>query len=207
MATQAKLPYVTAHGNITKALEKIQAASTPPRFTHDFLATKLGMSGGSARPVVPFLKRIGFIASDGTPTDLYKQFRGTDAQRGAAAAKGLHEGYAPLYEVNEYAHELDETKLKALAVQVTGEEKDSNTITLIAKSFKALDAFADHEATADNLVDLAGTGEGDVVVPPGSARPMEALNLGYTINLQLPATSDVAVFDAIFKSLRDHLLR
>lgn len=33
------------------------------------------------------------------------------------------------------------------------------------------------------------------------------LNLGYTINLNLPATSDPAVFNAIFKSLKEHLLR
>jgi hypothetical protein len=32
-------------------------------------------------------------------------------------------------------------------------------------------------------------------------------NLGYTINLNLPATSDPAVFNAIFKSLKEHLLR
>src|SRR5665811_197061 len=116
---QAKLPYVTAYGNIKKALEKVQAASTPSRFTHDFLATKLGMSGGSARPIVPFFKRIGFIGSDGSPTELYRQFRGTDAQRGAAAAEGLKTGYAPLYEINEYAHDLAESALKALIVPVS----------------------------------------------------------------------------------------
>lgn len=33
------------------------------------------------------------------------------------------------------------------------------------------------------------------------------MNLGYTINLNLPATSDIAVFNAIFKSLRENLLR
>lgn len=33
------------------------------------------------------------------------------------------------------------------------------------------------------------------------------LNLSYTINLVLPKTDDPAVFNAIFKSLRDNLLR
>ncbi|MCP9487841.1 MAG: hypothetical protein MSC30_18535 [Gaiellaceae bacterium MAG52_C11] len=33
------------------------------------------------------------------------------------------------------------------------------------------------------------------------------INLGYTINLHLPATSDIAVFNAVFKSIREHLLR
>jgi len=36
---------------------------------------------------------------------------------------------------------------------------------------------------------------------------LSKLGLSYTINLNLPATSDIAVFNAIFKSLREHLLR
>lgn len=35
------LPYVPAYGTITKVPEKIKTASTPPRFTQDFLATTL----------------------------------------------------------------------------------------------------------------------------------------------------------------------
>jgi Family of unknown function (DUF5343) len=38
------LPYITGYGHIKTALEKIKTASTPPRFTQDFLATKLAMS-------------------------------------------------------------------------------------------------------------------------------------------------------------------
>ncbi len=33
------------------------------------------------------------------------------------------------------------------------------------------------------------------------------LNLAYTINLVLPKTDDIAVFNAIFKSLRENLLK
>lgn len=33
------------------------------------------------------------------------------------------------------------------------------------------------------------------------------LGLSYTINLNLPATSDIAVFDAIFKSLKENVLK
>ncbi len=34
-----------------------------------------------------------------------------------------------------------------------------------------------------------------------------ALNLSYTINLNLPETSDIQVFNAIFRSLKENLLR
>lgn len=87
------LPYINAPSYITKVLQKIKDAETPPRFSQDFLATTLQMPGGSPRPVIPFLKRTGFLATDGTPTDLYKRFRG--AQSGAAAAEALRNGYRP----------------------------------------------------------------------------------------------------------------
>ena len=34
----------------------------------------------------------------------------------------------------------------------------------------------------------------------------EGLNLSYTINLNLPSTTDINVYNAIFKSLKEHLL-
>lgn len=95
--------------------------------------------------------------------------------------------------------------MKALIVQVTGEEKASRTVNLIAKSFKALDSFADHDATSEDHADAdSREEEGDEESLGRDGKPK--LGLNYTINLQLPATSDVAVFNAIFKSLRDHLL-
>lgn len=207
---EGKVPYVTASGNVTKVLERIQPAATPERFTHDFLSTKLNMSGGSARPVIPFLKRTGFLGSDGAPTDRYKRFR-TASTRGAAAADGLRQGYKALYEVNEYAHDLDDKGLKDLIIQVTGADAGNSTVTAVLGSLRALQAFADFDAASS---EESATGQGDrgndevedsnhpnnLVLPTG-------LNVGYTINLHLPATSDVAVFNAIFKSLRENLLR
>src|SRR3954452_20243386 len=114
---ESTIPYVTAYGNITRVLDRIKTASTPPRFTQDFLATTLDMPGGSPKPVIPFLKRTGFLGSDGVPTDLYKRFRNS-AQSGAAAAEALRTGYKPLYDINEYVHNAKEADLRGLIVQV-----------------------------------------------------------------------------------------
>jgi hypothetical protein len=203
--SEDSLPYLNATGNITKVLNKIQEAETPQRFSHDFLATTLQMPGGSARPVIPFLKRTGFLASDGTPTELYKRFRG--AQRGSAAADALRVGYRPLYRVNEFAHDATDQKLKDLIVQVTGAEKSSKRVRSIAASFKALKAFADFSSAAQD-VDIGGnTGGEEKEGSEDKGTAIDGLRLGYTINLNLPPTSDVAVFDAIFRSLKEHLLR
>jgi len=214
-----KLPYVFASGVIPKTLEKIKSASTPERFTQDFLATKLGIRGGSAKAVIPFLKRVGFLGTDGGPTDLYKQFR-NPSHSGAAAAKALKAGYAQLYEMNEYAHDLSDKDLKGLIVQATGAETESSTVRAIFGSFKALKGFAafdgeepdetespaDEEAGPDEDVGEVKTKKEDRKAKDGDHAALK-MGLSYTINLNLPATSDIAVFNAIFKSLRENLLR
>jgi uncharacterized protein DUF5343 len=134
-------PYMNAYGNIGRALKKIRSAQTPPRFTQDFLATTLGLSGGGARPLIPYLKRAGFLGSDGVPTDRYKRFR-NPGQSGKAAAEALREAYSSLYAVNEYIHDATDDDVLGVVVQVTGGEPDSATTKAIVASFKALKDFA-----------------------------------------------------------------
>lgn len=202
------VPYVPSYGVISKALEKIKSASTPERFTQDFLSTKLGFKGGSAMPFIPFLKRTGFLNSDGTPTDLYKEFRNT-ALRGGAVARAMRKGFASLYEINEYVHDLNDNDLQGVIVQATGLDSKSNTVKIILGSFKALQKLADFEAKSGETgkpIDEAKREEPSAPKKQENARQSVDLKLGYTINLNLPPTSDIAVFDAIFKSLRENLL-
>ena len=107
----AALPYVTAPGNVTKALNAIASAATPAKVTQDFVKEMLKIPGGSGDQMTSFLKKIGMAGPDGTPTDTYKKFR-NEATRGTAAAAVLQHGYAPLYGRNEYMHTLSETKLR-----------------------------------------------------------------------------------------------
>jgi hypothetical protein len=44
-------------------------------------------------------------------------------------------------------------------------------------------------------------------VPEQTRQSATGFNLSYTINLNLPETADVEVFNAIFKSLKEHLLK
>jgi hypothetical protein len=205
-----KLPYMMAYGVITKTLEKIKSAATPDRFTQDFLSTKLGVKGGSGRPVIPFLKRVGFLGTDGAPTERYKKFRNA-AATGGAAAEALKQGFKPLYDRNECAHDLKDSEVKGLIVESTGLEPDGSTTKAILGSFKALKAFAKFDG-AESIEEEEDAGEeasagGAAGEAAGKGGGVAKLGLSYTINLNLPATSDIAVFNAIFKSLREHLLR
>jgi hypothetical protein len=203
----AKLPYLTSPGTLSTALDRIKAAATPPTVNTDFVQTKLQIKGGTGRAIPPFLKKIGFVGGDGKPTTTYERFRNSNkAVSGAAAAEALRHGYKPLYDVNEYAHELGDKDLKGLIVQITGLEESSNVVDLSYRTFKKLRDYADFEADVEGGIDVDGAETGARPAEEGRRRLKRELNIGYTINLNLPPSTNVEVFNAIFKSLKENLL-
>lgn len=210
----ASLPYVTSPGNIEKALAGIKSASVPERVTQDFVKTILKIPGGSGDQMTAFLKKIEFAQPDGTPSELYKKFRNPSTS-GSSVARAIRRAYAPLYVRNEFMHSLGDDDLLGLIVEETGLPHDSNPVKMTFASLKALKKHADF----GNHTDAEIVQDDEQRTPPlpklkstDHHNPIHkqpesiGLNLGYTINLNLPATSDQAVFNAIFKSLKEHLL-
>lgn len=204
------LPYVNSYGLIEKVLQKIKEAQTPERFTQDYLGTNLGMTGGSAMSLIPLLKKIGFIGSDGVPTDWYKKFRNESSSK-YIMAMAIKHGYKDLFSRNEYANKLSKEKLADLITEVTGAASDSSVTKQTVGTFEALKRFSDFEQSTPT--ELPAKREENLRDQEKAPDPVNlnssdlGMNLSYTINLNLPATSDVAVFNAIFKSLKEHLLQ
>jgi len=102
-----------------------------------------------------------------------------------------------------------------MIVEATGGEKDSQVTKLTVATFAALKGLADFsEAAAQDTSSKQPKPESlaiPVVIGKENQQPSTdgevGINLSYTINLNLPATSDIAVFNAIFKSLKEHLLQ
>ena len=205
-------PYVNATGVLNSVLKKIGEAPPPPRFTQDFLMAKLGFKKGSATAVIPFFKRLGFIGSDGVPTELYNRFR-NPSKAGIALAEGMKLGYQDLYSRNEYWHNLDKKELSGLIVEATGTSPGSSTLKAILQTIDILKQYARFDETAETYEQpeekqiSQRTVEETSNVPHKKTKDDLGINLSYTINLNLPETSDIAVFDAIFKSLRENLLK
>jgi hypothetical protein len=196
----SKLPYVNVPGTMVKILNKIKEAQTPDRFTQDFLETKLGFKGGTARQFLPLSKKLGLLKSDGIPTDLYKKFRNAGTST-AAMAEALKLGYREIFERNEYASTLKKEEFKGLVVEITGLDSTNKVVKLICQTFETLKKLADFEAKLSKKEEEEGEEE-----EKGGVKEFD-LKLSYSINLVLPKTDDPAVFNAIFRSLRDNLLR
>jgi len=205
------LPYVTAPNNIDKALRGIKAAATPESVSQDFVKTILQIPGGSGNQMTSYLRKIGFVNGDGSPSDIYKRFR-NPSSGGRAAAEALRVGYGSLYARNEYMHQLGDEKLRGLIIEETGQGGDSSVVSMILACIKAIKRFAEWNSDPEEQppsTESSAQRPLAVSSPAPTAASLNGvgLNLSYTINLNLPATSDIAVFNAIFKSLKENLLR
>lgn len=132
--------------------------------------------------------------------------------------EALKAGYPELYARNEYAHLLAKDKLRDLVVEVTGLERDNQVVAYVVGTFQAMKAAGDvNENTRIGTVSSANGTESPPPVIAGV--PFErpdfgvhrsgdeiGMNLSYTINLNLPPSTDPEVFNAIFKALKEHLL-
>lgn len=213
------LPYVQVTGSLETMLEKIKTASVPEKFSQDYVSTKLQLKGGAGRALIPFIKKMGLVASDGTPTDRYREFRNPE-KSGFAIGKAMRELYETLFEMNEYVYELDNIKLKSIIIEATGAEANSTVVQKTLSTFCALKKIASFESDENNISSESNgkTTENPILqntppVPPvhqhsygRTPSKSEGINLSYTINLNLPASTDIEVFNAIFKSLKQHLI-
>lgn len=202
------IPYVTSPGVLKKTLELMIPAERPENFNGNFMSTILKLTGGSARAVPPFLKKMQFIGSDGTPTNLYSKFK-TDGGRSQAAYEGLKNAFSELFKRNNFIHKADEAAVRDLIVEITGLKKNDRIVGMMYASFDAVRGFISGEVgqQSDESKDAEKSDKADVGVDRRGAAADSGIGLAYNINIVMPETENIEVFNAIFRSLRDNLLR
>jgi hypothetical protein len=201
-------PYVNGYGGIPKLFAKIKEAAVPPKFTQDFMNTALELKSSSFRAMIPLLKRLGFIDQANVPTQAYRNYR-EDTLSGSVMAERLREAYKSLFAANEYAYKLEKKDLQAKLKSLLGVAEDDQNIPYIAATFLELAKLATWDGSGPKRKkEQKGNALDEIPEPePGKLAFKGNLGLSYTINLNLPATTEIEVFNVIFKSLRDNLLR
>tara|TARA_R110001592_G_scaffold347420_1_gene640919 strand:- start:882 stop:1529 length:648 start_codon:yes stop_codon:yes gene_type:complete len=208
-------PYVNAYGKISDIFDAIKSASVPPKFTQDFLTSVLGLKSSSYRAMIPLLKKIDFLDVASVPTENYKQYR-DDSKSKAILGEKVKDAYADLYRASEYAHKLNKEELTSKLKTLLGVGDDDKNLPYVVATFM-------------ELVKLSNFG-GKTVVPakpvknnpepavetktkqPKEQEPEEIITIkrkfgiSYTINLNLPATTEIEVYNSIFKALKENLL-
>jgi len=202
-------PYVNGYGGIPTLFRKIKEAAVPAKFTQDFMNTVLGLKSSSYRAMIPLLKKLGFIDQANVPKQAYRDFR-EDTLAGGVMAERLRETYKSIFTANEYAYKLDKKELMAKLRSLLGAGEDDANIQYVASTFIELCKLARWEGAVRPKKEKDTGPEEEASTRGADRRDMalkERLGLSYTINLNLPATTEIEVFNAIFKSLRENLLR
>lgn len=208
-AIPGNLPYLSTPKRLGDALKGLIAAERPQKFNEDFLGTVLGIRGGSARPIPPIFKRVGLLNSDNSPTELYSKFK-SDTSRPVAALQALRNGFAEIFKRNEYAHKENDDRLRDLVVEVTGLAKNDPIVNLVAGTFNVFREYA--KGAPDGVREAASNSvaiedKGDAGTNERARHDQSKFTLVNTINVVLPETTDVQVYNAIFRSIRDNLMQ
>lgn len=197
--------YVQIYGQLPDILKRLSDGQAPEKFTVQYLKD-LGFQSTNHRAVIPLLKSLGFLSADGTPTSRYHNYRDHSQSR-KVLGEALREAYSDLFTIKARPTDADRSLIegKFKSAHNTGER----TAKLMTSTFYALLSLADlDDATpsttpqTEKKVELAPIVQSEKHDRSSSHRP----SLHYNIEIHLPATKDVEVFNAIFKSLREHLL-
>jgi len=210
MSTAEKLPYLASNKNLPELFSQIQAAAVPDRFTFEFLK-RLGLTSSNDRAYPSLLKRLGFLDPSGVPTERYRLYKDRSMAPGVMA-QAIRELYAEVFAVNENVYRESREVIKGIIARVSG--NDERYVNLTLSTFMALCALANFESASAPAVAKGGppdTEAEDEPEKPAAAsikarKPSElSLAFRHNIEIHLPATTDIAVYNAIFKSLREHL--
>ena len=194
--------YMYTMGSLPAMFSAIQKAQVPSKFTHQFLMT-LGFKSTNDRVFINVLKGLGFLDANSTPTKAYRDYRDKiNAKR--VLAQQLRTAYQGLFLTDESAQDLPVEVLKGRLSTLTS--KDESVVIKMASTFKALCQLADFK---DSPLSKKEKIEDEPVESPAleevTPKP-NSLAFTHSIHINLPTTRDVGVYDAIFKSIREHLL-
>lgn len=201
--------YVQTYGQLAEVFKRMSEGQAPDKFTRQHLKD-LGFTSANFHAVIPLLKTLGFLAPDGAPTSRYHAYRDHSQSR-VVLGEALREAYGDLFTIKS-------NPTKADSALIEGKFKSSHNTServaqLMTSTFFSLLALADiHTPTSKAAPAPSVTKEPaelPAAPPPPPQSSVQAAHrptLHYNIQIHLPATKDVEVFNAIFKSLREHLL-
>jgi hypothetical protein len=197
--------YTQAYGVLEEFFGKIRDAQAPEKFTHQILKD-LGFKSNTHRAFIPIMKALGFLTADGAPTSRYTEYR-DHSQSKRIMGDALKEAYSDIFLIKSHPTESDKNLIegKFKSYHNTSE----NTASLMAKNFFALLKMA--EINFDNkpkasTSDVKSKHDPTPETKITKEQSLSTLGLHYNIQIHLPATKDVEVYNAIFKSLKEHLI-
>lgn len=208
--------YSQSYGSIGNFIQAIQAGQAPEKFTQQHLKD-LGFTSSNHRSYIALLKNLGFLTEDGTPTPEYQKLR-DQTQAPKVMGIALKRTYSDLFQLRSEPQEERDTDLFIGKFKSTFNVKD-RPAQLMTKTFFSLLSLADisinpaspipaeiREVKQLETQKRKEKNEDEEQSKEPKINNKINTSLHYNIQVHLPATNDIEVYNAIFKSLKEHLL-
>lgn len=196
------MAYTVYPGKIKTYFARFQEVGIPDKVNREWL-TSLGFKSGNDYYIIRVLRALEFIDDSNEPTELWKRYK-ENTNAPSVLAEGICRGYSDLFDIYKDAHRRNREALCAYFISKTGKAK--STANYMARTFINLCRLAEfEEAPRPEMrkeIPISRAPEVPLVPERGVNVPEVHLN----IQLHLPVTSDMAVYDALFESLKKHML-
>jgi len=196
--------YTQEYKKLNELFDKIRDAQAPSKFTTQLLVD-WGFKSNNHRAFIPLLKALGFLSTDGTPTTRYSEYR-NHANSKYIMGEALKEAYSDIFLIKEKPTEADKTLIEG---KFKSYHNTSDTVAnLMTKTFYALLDLADLNTNTSSTVKKDEKEVKTEKLPKieKTFTNESSFGLHYNIQIHLPATKDSEVYNAIFKSIKDHLI-
>lgn len=204
--------YLTGIKRLPEIFEAIQTAQAPETFSTRFLE-QLGFKSKGDRLIIGVLKDLGFLDEKGVPRDRYYKFLDQN-HSGAVLAEGIKEAWSDLFAININAHQLSKNDFAGKLRTLSQGQLSDRVIDCHYMTFSALCKNADFTSHPSPQVtpskpqtpEIKKSKEPEIKIPPAADAAAKIGGLVYNIQIVLPESRDPAVYDALFRSLKEHLI-
>lgn len=196
--------YLSNTKKLKDFIEGIPTRTVPDKVTQKYLE-KAGFKGKGDRLIIKVLKFIGFLNDKGLPTEMYSGYRDSTKQKGIMATC-LKRAYASLFDLYPNPCQRDTEALTNFFRTESGLGEGS--VKYMVLTFKTLCQLADFETAEEELEPIEGMQQPSTQGVRTLKRVLpakEGMTINLNVQLVLPTTEDVSIYDAIFESLRRHL--
>jgi hypothetical protein len=197
--------YLVSANRIQEFFKQIKDGQAPERLTQ-MLLRDWGFASTNDRAFIPLLKAIGFVSPEGKPTQRYNDYRDHSKSR-VVLGEALKDAYSDLFLIKSNPSESDRDAVKGKFKSY--HNTSDHVAGLMTKTFYALLSMADINSSpalsiSDSVAAENSRSNSQTTPNPTTARLISGLH--YNIQIHLPPTKDVEVYNAIFKALRTHLV-
>ena len=200
--------YTNNYGKISDLLKIVRDGTAPEIFNRGHLRD-LGFKSSHDFSIVRILKELGFLSSDGKPTSRYMNYLDKSKYR-SVLGEAVREVYNDIFVLRAKPSKAD---LKVIEGKFKSEFNSSDNVAKArANTFLAL--LSESELRQESETTKETPNEQPEPSTISELPTSQSLIRGdsksstfhYNLQIHLPPSKDVEVYNAIFKSLKEHLI-